>query len=218
MPFDYSPCVACHRLVKAADPSCPFCNAAMSPAASGYGTAEATLCSRAAWLAVASTVAAFAALGAGCTRQTDDPSSRTDAGAGAETDPPAASSPGADAACITPESGTFMCGGASCDVATQYCDRYLKTNCIYNGKGTNSPSNYEEASCRDRADRAPDNSFPPACLSCATCGCIGPYAASASKDSCAAIAGGGVVITHDQTTICGACYGSPPARLERLAV
>jgi hypothetical protein len=83
----------------------------------------------------------------------------------------------------------FQCGNAACNGATNYC--YL------------SLPDYHECDDMD------GSSIPVQCRSCPTCECYQAYA-PAHRCSCTEMDGGlGIG--------CGACYGAPPARLERLA-
>jgi hypothetical protein len=100
-----------------------------------------------------------------------------------------------DASC--PRSGSFTCGSTECDRATQYCSQGIvapqceplaKLACAFDG-GT--------------------------CAACPTCECIPPTAVcfngAATTCTCFQDNFGALTLTCSQS----ACYGSPPARLDR---
>jgi hypothetical protein len=86
----------------------------------------------------------------------------------------------------------FECGAALCNPATDYCS-------VHPG---GSPIGCEP-------NDAPYTSFPAACKACPTCECFS--AQNVGNCYCMELDGGGVGLA------CGACYGAPPARLERLS-
>ena len=207
-----SPCAACAHFVKTGDALCPFCGVAM---AARRPRASAPRMSRAAWLALSSSAAAL-----GC-------AATLTACAGDDTEGGAASAvtPGdaATASAVTPDdaggtgarpdasdasvgdedasdagvidaNATFPCGDAACLVSTEYCaDTLPSEGCVEEG-----------TSC------VPWSSMTPTCPE-QTCACLlGPY-----TSSCGTVAGGGTYVTL--LASCNPCYGSPPARLERLA-
>jgi hypothetical protein len=212
----YAPCAQCHCLVKAEDRECPFCGATMSSACAATRTeigGGAPRMSRAAWLAVASSVAGFAALGTAClSGATADVAADTDAG---DAQPPP------DPACAIPDAGTFACGDASCDVATGFCARSVAER---EACQADRASHDEHPAC---STRQTSDTFPKQCLACPTCKCIVahfpkndgirlpgyPY----TEWSCDPLPAGGVQITQKTGQTCGACYGAPPSRLERIA-
>jgi hypothetical protein len=213
----YTPCAQCHCLVRATDRACPFCGATISSASAAARVeigSTAPRISRAAWLAVASSVAAFGTLGAGClgaTTKGDAPS--LDASSDAAED----AQPAVDPACLTPDAGDFACGATICNAATEYCERTLANSCSYDYQSTE----HEAVTCSRKNTGEP---WPAACRQCPTCACINahlPPSEMIGSDSrvwmCETKDGGGVQITTSKYTLCGGCYGSPPARLERLA-
>jgi hypothetical protein len=101
--------------------------------------------------------------------------------------------PGPDASC--PRSGTFTCGSTSCNRATEFCSN--------NG-------NY--VTCQPLAD-LPSTTDSGVCAECPTCACVPPSFCS-SPGSCFEDNFGGLTITCSH----GGCYGSPPARLDRLPI
>jgi len=88
-------------------------------------------------------------------------------------------------------SGTFACGGQTCDRATQMCGPYGGGCVAY---GTVLPNQQPEAGT---------------CGPCPTCACLEPTLWGACY--CSEDDGGAIAIS------CGGCYGAPPARLERIA-
>jgi hypothetical protein len=92
-----------------------------------------------------------------------------------------------------PRHGTFACGSMSCDRATQVC---------FNSQCTSLAS-------ADVQRRFVDSG---ACLACPSCACI-PNQGDCNRGlSCFEDNFGGLTVTCSQ----GGCYGSPPARLDRL--
>lgn len=115
--------------------------------------------------------------------------------------------------CVIP-SGTFICdpspngpgnggsdGGVSCGRATQYCALWPSAvrGCLSNTDVDAQPY--------------PGAPFPPECVACPTCACIRGYPRWMGSHGCECSNlddAGAIGIS------CGGCYGSPPARLERL--
>jgi hypothetical protein len=199
MTLSYSECAECHRLVKAADRACPFCEATTMRARAHLGVGSgAPRVSRAGWLAIASSVAAFGAIAAGCSDGKSTPESNADAG----TD--AAFAQLTVPACAPPDGGLFACGEKYCRFPDEYCDRVVTNICDYQSGSTVSESN----TCRTKhvcsCSAARRLLFPPP-------GDGEPLL------KCDDVDGGGVLITADKRQFCGACYGAPPSRLERFA-
>ncbi len=165
--------------------------------------------SRAAWLAVASSVAAFEALGAGCSNAS--PTGPDDADV-AVADAPSER----DLACAVFDAGRFACGATSCLLETSFCRRETGFTCLP-GHPYPQASPYDRSSCESRTN---PYLFPRECRDCPTCECVlahTPDVDTQTKVTCQPIPDGGIVVTTTNTPICGACYGAPPARLERIA-
>jgi hypothetical protein len=112
---------------------------------------------------------------------------------------------GATASAVTRDDGgsssdaasaqTFACGDASCNIATEFCS---DDTCQGGG-----------ASCTPI-----DGGFPAVCAATPTCACLAPYEANSGYQfGCGVSDAGGMT----WFATCAGCYGSPPARLERLA-
>jgi hypothetical protein len=105
--------------------------------------------------------------------------------------------------------GTFLCGYSAstsvpCDQATQFCfHENSGSNCVNND--ATSPSTMWRFS------------IPPQCAASRTCDCLAEAGWVETNPCC-----GGCFCSGDDagtlTIACGGCYGSPPARLERLGV
>ena len=188
--FVCSVCV-CH--IKTSEMKCPFCGADQAHVPRVVRRATARM-SRGSWLAFGSTIALVACSGA------IDPQSANDDAGSAAADASPGSTDGSsrdgsiahsDAAAWfgNPAKPTFACGSSTCDRATEYCILSV---------GSGSP----EGCASD--DGGP---FPSECVSIPTCECL----------SANMIGSCHCVVVDDGIGIeCAGCYGSPPARLERL--
>jgi hypothetical protein len=195
--------------VKSEDPRCPFCGAlSESPVASRR---RGRRTSRAQWLALGSIALAGCAGSIAETPPGDGGSSSEhdaaggvhdsgvarvpeEAGTLAETGGPqdasaAAQDAGGSAFACNTRSGYFQCQANVCDRSIQAC---YQGQCVWYG---------ELASYG-----APDSA---ACDPCPTCECLG----STLYPGCHCTDDGAGAITIS----CQGCYGSPPARLERMA-
>jgi len=229
-----SVCADCRRHIRSSEPRCPFCG----------GRAEATVqrsvserrWSRAGWLAFGAAVSAtVAGLSAGCSDTAQDAQlpndefDAQDAGFDVIVQPKLSSL----ARAVGLEEAGIRCPlGANpipcapdrdCDPVTEYCSMQADTMC-----GHVSLSG--RCMARRRAGiRESSDPFPAECGHCPTCECIvsrlpdpgGPTTDSSGSFtpsySCQDIPNAGVVITHHTRMFsCGGCYGSPPARLERV--
>jgi hypothetical protein len=200
----YDACSGCDRYVKREDSVCPFCG--MSVAAIGGGQGRPRLVrarpSRAAWLAYASTLTMAGCVG-GKTVASDSVAQ-----------PASKDLPSQDAKANN--TGPFACGAdqdadLSCDPNTQYCfdDTYDYTggyHCVAKDEGP-----LAAAHAGVHCPCPPDDS--------GTIGCLFSgirITNSSGQDLCS----GNFSCEEDEsgaiTVACHSCYGSPPARLERL--
>jgi hypothetical protein len=189
----YDACCCCSRYVKRGDTRCPFCGAATRPAP--RSEASHRRMSRGQWLVYAS---AFAVIGCG-----------SDTAATAES---------VNASWPT---GTFPCGsiasmasgGLNCDRRTQYCS-------------TDEPQCYAydagPLAAADAGAKCPCHieSFAQPCECVFFSGTASPYCSSATMRivsgsyTCEEDDAGGITVSYHSYH---SCYGSPPARLDRLA-
>jgi len=201
----YDVCAGCGCHIKRTEVHCPFCEA---PYTAARARPRPQRVSRAQWLAFGGALAVM-----GCSGAIESPPSGGTGGAatgggvggraGQSAEPPLRPPielvpPGILADLPPPNvcavSGTFACGTTTCDRATQVCFNL----------------NYQPSSCY------PDDAgwpFPTQCQGCPTCGCVAdaglPPGCSCSETD----DGGGIGIQ-----CMAACYGAPPARLERKAL
>ncbi|MDB4934138.1 MAG: hypothetical protein JWP87_1110 [Labilithrix sp.] len=209
-------CRGCRCLVKAADAVCPFCGAdGNERPGSEIGRAGSHV-SRAAWLAVVSTVATFAALANGCARREAD-TKEADVDGAAAVDPDSGASDGSATRppCPILDTGPTACGSNQCEVTTEYCDRVVTYHLVRSGNDC-SVEQSESATCKDRRDVTMQRC-------CVTCDCLLSRTSpeELTKTACTGDTGGPLIVTHTPQSpnipFCGACYGAPPARLERHA-
>ena len=206
-----SPCRACQCFVKSEDSACPFCGAEMNVRALKR---TAPRMSRAAWLAVGSSIAALSGVAAlaAC----------SSTGATAPTAPGTvgASDSGGDAQSDAPAEveATFGCGPQVSNFGSpqpQYC-KLASELCMATWEPLPPCAITENTFSCVSFDASPYTS------SCGvhtpTCNCIAPNLPDGGEYegwSCADLDGGGVEI-DDGIRCQQGCYGSPPARLERL--
>ena len=210
----YEICKGCSCFIKRAEARCPFCG--VEHVAARGAPRRIPRVSRAQWLAVASALTVTGCSGAVASpsgssssgEQGEDHDAATDAavsrdgGAAADAHAalPDAHAEATTEAGVQPEASTacsaalqpFECGTTLCNPATDYCNRVT-----YGG-------GYFSCEANDAG-----YPFPEQCTACPTCECISSYITGACH--CIELDAGGIGIQ------CAACYGAPPARLERLS-
>jgi hypothetical protein len=222
-------CAACHCHIKRAERHCPFCNARVEDVRAS-ATPRTSRVSRAAWMALGSSLAALGTAGfqAGCqtASTTHDPGPLVDGPATGSEAPIGADAAVQDAdagtcsAGASTSNGTIRCGVTRCNAETQYCEHDIGDSC---SPGSSDTHHTDQTTCRDKTPDGGDSSFPAECLVCSTCACVAPLRLLWDRSgdyvrdawTCKDLEGGGVLIT-DEFFSCGPCYGAPPSRLERL--
>jgi hypothetical protein len=215
----YDVCQSCACHIKRHETNCPFCGAGHRSAS--RKAVRPSRMSRGQWLAFGSTLAVVggcsgavdpvppsggntgqvsgmqplpdASFDAPSTQPGDDASSTPvpDGSVVADTSPTPDASQQPDVAPGCNPSGSFACNpNLMCDSATQYCSM------VSGGGGI---------ACESQTISPP---FPAECAGCPTCDCISAHLIA--NCHCTQM-GEGVGIE------CAGCYGSPPARLERMA-
>lgn len=184
-------CSKCACYVKVEDEHCPFCGAPSErrrPPSPAWR--DPGRVSRGHWLALGSALSLSAA---GCGETVTQE----------EQAPPVSRSVAADGGPIvacSSRSGYFPCG------TDAYCDRSIQA-C-----GDDGCESYELLSEQFVA--------PPACGACPTCACLN-IPPSSGPDvqgfTCSEDDAGTVSVISSQNSSQNACYGAPPARLERLS-
>jgi hypothetical protein len=212
--MSFQPCSSCACHIKVSDARCPFCGAVNTRRPPRRAPARRT--SRAQWLAFGSvalvgcvgTVAESSGDGGGAVAQHDAGNTPAHDAGNQQAQPPEAGietgtvwetgSPqdagivvadDSGVACST-RSGYYDCGANLCDRSIQAC---YQGQCVWYG------------ALWEYVSQQPDAA---SCGSCPTCACL--HGALYGNCTCNEDNEGTVSIS------CGGCYGSPPARLERL--
>jgi len=216
----FQPCPSCACHVRRTDPLCPFCGAPNVPR--GQRAPRVPRMSRGQWLALGTTVALVGCTGtiasvpegdgghestashdaggtapdSGAAVRPEEAGTVAETGTLAETGAvvdasPESSAPLDSGVACGERSGFFSCGGNICDRAIQAC---YSNSCEWYGNLS--------AIATGGADAA-------SCGSCPTCECLQPTLYT--NCHCTEDDSGTIAIS------CGGCYGSPPARLERIA-
>lgn len=211
--MSFQPCSSCACHIKVSDARCPFCGAVAARRSPPRDPARTGRVSRAQWLAFGGvalvgcvgTVAESSGDGGGAVAQHDAGATPVHDAGNQQAQPPEAGlaqetgavqdaglvvADDAGVSCST-RSGYYECSGNVCDRSIQAC---YQGQCVWYGALSQYLSQQPDAA---------------SCGSCPTCACL----QTTLYPNCHCTEDGEGTVTIS----CAGCYGSPPARLERLA-